>query len=99
MSVPFGFSVRQTYTYSGLDSKKELESHVQVDQGTIFRTFFPRKIPRNFLEKQFFKTFCAENSIFPNIFGGKFSAEFSPKFSLEKMYEKSTPDRAIFRQN
>jgi hypothetical protein len=44
------------------------------------------------LEKLFFKTFSAENSIFPNILGGKFSAEFSLKFSPEKMYEKSAPD-------
>jgi hypothetical protein len=29
------------------------------------------------LEKRFFKTFSAENSIFPNIFGVKFSAEKS----------------------
>jgi hypothetical protein len=43
------------------------------------------------LEKRFFKTFSAENSIFSQHFGGKISAEFSPKFSLEKMYEKSAP--------
>jgi hypothetical protein len=61
----------------------------RCDQGPIFRTFFPRKIPWNLLEKRFFETFSAENSnFFPTFFGGKFSAEFSP----EKMYEKSAPD-------
>jgi hypothetical protein len=48
-----------------------------VTLGPIFRTFFsvenhfPQKIPRNFLEKQFFKTFSTENSIFSQHFWGK----------------------------
>jgi hypothetical protein len=50
--------------------------------GPIFRTFFPR----NFLEKLFFKTFSAENSIFSQHFEGKFSAKFPGK-----MYKKSAP--------
>jgi hypothetical protein len=68
------------------------------DQGPIFRTFFsaenyfPRKIPGNFLEKRFFKTFSAENSIFSQHFlGGTFSAEFSLKFSPEKNVRKIGP--------
>jgi hypothetical protein len=32
--------------------------------GQYFVHFFPRNFPRNFLEKRFFKTFSAENSIF-----------------------------------
>jgi hypothetical protein len=69
--------------------------------GPIFRSFFsaksdfPRKIPWNFLEKRFFKTFSAENSIFPTFWGEKFSAEFSPKFSPEKTYEKSAPGHPV----
>jgi hypothetical protein len=39
----------------------------QADQGPIFRTFFPL----NILEKRFFKTFSAENSIFSQHFWGK----------------------------
>jgi hypothetical protein len=43
---------------------------------------FPRKIPRNFLEKTIFQNFFrGKFHFFPNILGGKFSAEFSPKFS------------------
>jgi hypothetical protein len=67
------------------------------NQGPIFRTFFsaenhfPRKIPQNILEIQFFKTFSAENSIFSQHFWGKFSAEFSPKFSPEKNVRKIDP--------
>jgi hypothetical protein len=43
--------------------------------GPLFRTFFPRKIPRNFLEKRFFKTFSAENLIFSQHFWGKIFRE------------------------
>jgi hypothetical protein len=59
------------------DAKNGSVFHVRVNQGPIFRTFFstenhfPRKIPRNFLEKRFFKTFSAENSIFSQHFWGK----------------------------
>jgi hypothetical protein len=69
-------------------------------QGPIFRTFFsaenhfPWKILWNFLEKQFFKTFSAENSIFSQHFLGKIFRGFFPKIFTGKMYEKSAP--AVF---
>jgi hypothetical protein len=74
----------------------------QVIQGPIFRTFFsaenhfPRKIPRNFLEKRFLKTFSAENSIFfPTFLGENFPRNFPQNFPQifprKKMYEKSAP--------
>jgi hypothetical protein len=50
---------------------------------------FPRKIPRNFLEKRLIKSFS------PTFSGGKFSAEFSPKFSSGKNVLKIGPSWKI----
>jgi hypothetical protein len=53
---------------------------------------FLRNFSRNFLGKQFFKTFSAENSNFPQHFlGEKFPQNFPQNFSPEKMYKKSAP--------
>jgi hypothetical protein len=53
---------------------------------------FPLKILWNFLEKRFFETFSAENSIFfPNIFGGKIFRGIFTKVFPEKMYKKLAP--------
>jgi hypothetical protein len=81
-----------------LTRKKSYLLDTKVLQGPIFRTFFsaenhfPRKIPRNFLEKRFFKTcFRGKFHFFPTFWGGKFSAEFSLKFSPEKNVRKIDP--------
>jgi hypothetical protein len=63
----------------------------------IFCTFFPaenhfpRKIPWHFSEKQFFKTFSAENSLFPNIFWGKIFLGIFPKIFPGKSVRKIGP--------
>jgi hypothetical protein len=44
-----------------------------------------------FSEKQFFKTFSAENFIFSQHFWGKIFRGISPKIFPRKMYEKSAP--------
>jgi hypothetical protein len=48
--------------------------------GPIFRTFFPR----NFLDKRFFITFSAENSIFPQHFWGKIFLGIFPEIFPRK---------------
>jgi hypothetical protein len=60
--------------------------------GPIFRTFFstenhfPRKIPRNFLDKWFFEIFfCGKFNFSQHFLGGKFSAEFSPEKNVRKI--------------
>jgi hypothetical protein len=49
---------------------------------------FPRKIPRNFLEKRFFKTFSAENSIFSQHFWGKIFRGIFPEIFPGKNVRK-----------
>jgi hypothetical protein len=77
----------------------------QGDQGPIFRTFFSaesdflRKIPRNFLEKQFFKTFSAENSMFSQHLWGKIFRGIFPKIFRRKKCTKNRPQiRRIYAQ-
>jgi hypothetical protein len=71
---------------------------ISVTRGRFFVHFFsaenhfPRKIPRNFLEKRFLKTFSAENSIFSRHFWGKIFREIFRGIIPGKMYEKSAPD-------
>jgi hypothetical protein len=88
--------------WRGVAVNSKVVGFVQVTEnrllGPIFHTFFSadffgKTIFQNFFRGKFhfFKTFSAENSIFPNIFGGKFSAEFSPKFFPENNVRKIDP--------
>jgi hypothetical protein len=54
---------------------------------------FPRKIPRNFLEERFFKTFSAENSIFSQHFWGKIFRGIFPEIFPRKKCTKNRPQK------
>jgi hypothetical protein len=57
---------------------------LSVTRGRFF-TFFSRIFPQNFLGKQFFETFSAENSNFPRHFlGEKFPRNFPRNFPRKK---------------
>jgi hypothetical protein len=90
-----GIDINICFLNSGSTIPRDLPFSVVEGPGPIFRTFFstenhfPRKILRNFLEKRFFKTFSAENSIFfqhfwGKIFGGIFRGIF-PRKNVRKI--------------
>jgi hypothetical protein len=69
--------------------------------GPIFRTFFsaenhfPRKIPRNFLEKRFFKAFFrGKFNFFPTFLGENFPRNFPRNFP----WKKCTKNRPLVEQ-
>jgi hypothetical protein len=63
----------------------------QTHHGPIFlyifsaENHFPRKNPRNFLEKRFFITFSSEYSIFSQRFWGKIFREIFPGKNVQKI--------------
>jgi hypothetical protein len=57
--------------------------------------FFVHFFPLNFLEKRFFKTFSAENSIFSQHFGGKIFRGIFPGIFPGKNVQKIGPWREI----